>query len=63
MGRPRKYAPEFRERGVRMVHEHAAEHPSQWAATQLIATNLGCTARRCGNGCGRTSGIGDSGQG
>lgn len=43
MGRPRKYAPEFRERGVRMVHEHAAEYPSQWAAIQSIATKLGCT--------------------
>ena len=26
-----------------MVHEHAAEYPSQWAAIQSIATKLGCT--------------------
>jgi transposase len=43
MGRPGKYSPEFRERAVRMVHEHAAEYPSQWAAIQSIATKLGCT--------------------
>jgi transposase len=43
MGRPSKYSPEFRERAVRMVHEHAAEYPSQWAAIQSIATKLGCT--------------------
>lgn len=32
MGRPSTYAPEVRERAVRMVQEHAAEYPSQWAA-------------------------------
>ena len=42
MGRPKKYAPELRERAVRMVDEHAAEYPSQWAAIQSIATKLGC---------------------
>ena len=29
MGRPSKYAPELRERAVRMVFEHAGEYPSQ----------------------------------
>lgn len=43
MGRPSRYAPELRERAVRMVYEHAAEYPSQWAAIQSIATKLGCT--------------------
>ncbi len=43
MGRPSKYSPEFRERAMRMVHEHAAEYPSQWAAIQSIATKLGCS--------------------
>ena len=28
---------------MRMVHEHAAEYPSQWAAIQSIATKLGCS--------------------
>ena len=44
MGRPSKYSPEIRERAVRMVREHAAEHPSQWAAIASIASKLGCTA-------------------
>jgi DNA-binding ferritin-like protein len=43
MGRPKKYSPEFRERAVRMVQEHTAEYPSQWAAIESIATKLGCT--------------------
>ncbi len=43
MGRPSRYAPELRERAVRMVYEHGAEYPSQWAAIQSIATKLGCT--------------------
>jgi hypothetical protein len=33
MGRPSTYAPEVRERAVRMVQERAAEYPSHWAAT------------------------------
>ena len=43
MGRPSKYAPELRERAVRLVHEHAAEYPSQWAAMRSVAEKLGCT--------------------
>jgi len=39
-----KYSPEVRERGVRMVREHAGEHASQWAAIESIAGKLGCTA-------------------
>ena len=39
-----KYSPEVRERAVRMVIEHQAEHESQWAAIVSIAGKIGCTA-------------------
>ena len=43
MGRPSKYPQELRERAVRMVFEHAHEHPSQWATIRSVATKLECT--------------------
>jgi transposase len=43
MGRPSKHSPELRERAVRMVFEHAHEHPSQWATIRSVAEKLGCT--------------------
>ena len=39
-----KYAPEVRERAVRMVFEHEGDHASQWAAIGSIAAKIGCTA-------------------
>ena len=44
MGRPSKYAPEVKERAIRMVREHRPEYPSQWAAITSIAAKLGCTS-------------------
>ena len=39
-----RYAPEVRERAVRMVREHTGEHASQWEAIGSIAAKIGCTA-------------------
>jgi transposase-like protein len=40
-----RYAPEVRERAVRMVFDHAGEYPSQWAAIESVAAKIGCAAQ------------------
>ncbi len=39
MGTVTRYSPEVRERAIRMV----ADHPSQWAAIESVASKLGMT--------------------
>ena len=44
MGRPSSYAPEVRERAVRLVLAHQGEHRSQFSAICSIAEKVGCSA-------------------
>ena len=43
MPRNTRYSPEVRERAVRMLVEHRAEYPSEWAAMTAISAKLGMT--------------------
>ena len=49
MARPSRYSPEVRERAVRMVREHEAEHDSQWSAICSIAVKIGCSSETLRN--------------
>ncbi len=43
MEKTKRYSPELRERAVRMVFEHAAEHGSQWETIVSVASKIGCS--------------------
>jgi transposase len=49
-----RYSQEVRERAVRMVFEHGAEHASEWAAIQSIAAKIGCSSETLRNWLRRT---------
>ena len=42
--RSKPFAPEVRERAVRLVLEHQGEYETQWAAIRSIAGEIGCSA-------------------
>ena len=47
--RQRRFAPEVRDRAVRLVREHADEHASQWAAICSVAAKIGCSSETLRN--------------
>lgn len=49
MSSSNRYAPEVRERAVRLVLEHRDEYESEWAAITSIASKFGCSTETLRN--------------
>jgi transposase len=45
----KRYAPEVRERAVRLVFDCQNEHESQWAAIVSVAAKIGCSSETLRN--------------
>src|SRR4051794_38520026 len=58
-----KFSPEVRARAVRMVLDHAGDHPSRWAAVTSIAAKIGCTPQTLHDGVKRAGVDGGGGAG
>jgi transposase-like protein len=56
MKKSTQFSPEVRERAVRMVIEHRAEYPSEWATLVSIASKIGCTPETLRTWCRRQGG-------
>ncbi len=64
MSTSKQFSPEVKDRAVRLVLEHQAEYPTQWAAITSIASKIGCAAetlrqwvRRAERDAGRRPGL------
>lgn len=44
MDKPKRFAPEVKERAVRLLYEQEKEYDSRWAAVKSIAEKVGCSA-------------------
>ena len=56
MGRSNRYAPEVRDRAVRLVSAQRNEYDSEWAAICSIAAKFGCSHASMGALVGAGSG-------
>lgn len=45
-----KFAPEVRQRAIRMALDHEGDYPSHWAVVTSVAQKIGCSGTRCWNG-------------